>query len=53
MLSRVPSPVVDSADGYERKERGARYPTGLQLIFAENAAIFTLVVGRAVVVAVM
>ena len=53
MLSGVSSPVVDSADGYERKESDARYPTGLQLIFAEHAVVFTLVTGPTVVVAIM
>lgn len=53
MLSGVSSPVVNSADGYERRQDDARYTTGLQFIFAKRAVMLTLVGGLAAVVAVM
>jgi hypothetical protein len=53
MLSRVSSPVLNSADGYERRQDDARYTTGLQFIFAERAVMLTLVGGLAAVVAVV
>jgi hypothetical protein len=53
MLSRVSSPVVNSADGYERRQDDARYATGLQLIFAERTVMFALVGGLAAVVALV